>query len=404
MRSGQFTGSNLTHTNNIYKLSGGSVLNFTLGGTEIATSGVIWVNSSDVNPLNWDYNLISTSPAINAGVAISGLTRDFNNQIVSDPPDIGILEFAGATPPAAPTVTGVSPTSGIFGQVVTLTGTNFVNVTSVAFVTGVTVNIPFTVVNTTTIRVTMNVQASQYVNAPNGGIFVVTTATGSNTGGSPLFVLTPPPTPQCSFIYGNWGECLGGRETRQYITSPAGCAGTPPADSLSRPCIVPVVSNFFFDDSLAILNLSCNTAGSLQILDSAGRVVITFDYSSGNISFDVSALAPGNYTATTFGRSLGFSTFVRLKIEYVINPTCRRSTNGQINVYGVLGVGPYTFSSNSTTNFSNTTGIFSNLRKGTYVIRIKDGTGRIASVTIRLVKTSSTCFVWKIDSIEYCMK
>jgi len=91
-RSGQFTGINLTHTNNIYKLSGSSVTNFTLGSTEIATSGVIWMNTLDVNPLNWNYNLTATSPAINKGVNV-GLIKDFNNKIVSNPPDIGILEF-----------------------------------------------------------------------------------------------------------------------------------------------------------------------------------------------------------------------------------------------------------------------------------------------------------------------
>lgn len=91
-RTGQWVGTNLTHTNNIYKLSGGSVTNFTLNSTEIATSGVIWMNTLDVNPSNWNYNLTSTSPAINKGVNV-GLTKDFNNKIVSNPPDIGILEF-----------------------------------------------------------------------------------------------------------------------------------------------------------------------------------------------------------------------------------------------------------------------------------------------------------------------
>jgi hypothetical protein len=91
-RSGQFTGVNLTHTNNIYKLSNGSITNFILGGTEIATSGAIWMSTLDINPLNWNYNLISTSPAINKGVNV-GLTRDFNNKIVNNPPDLGVLEF-----------------------------------------------------------------------------------------------------------------------------------------------------------------------------------------------------------------------------------------------------------------------------------------------------------------------
>jgi len=97
--NGQFDGVNLTHTNNIYKLSNGSVTNFTLGGTEIATSGTIWVNTSDANPLNWDYRLTFTSPANNNGVDV-GLTRDFNNNTVIPPPDRGILEYGGI-PPAA---------------------------------------------------------------------------------------------------------------------------------------------------------------------------------------------------------------------------------------------------------------------------------------------------------------
>jgi hypothetical protein len=89
-RSGRFTGSNLTHTNNIYKLSNGSVTNFTLNGTELSTSGIIWKNTTNSDPLYWNYSLTSTSPAINKGVDVS-LTRDFNNQTISNPPDAGVL-------------------------------------------------------------------------------------------------------------------------------------------------------------------------------------------------------------------------------------------------------------------------------------------------------------------------
>ena len=90
-RSGQWTGSNLTHTNNIYKLSNGSVTNFTLDPTEISTSGIIWSNTTNTNPLNWDYTLTSTSPAINSGVNV-GLTRDFIGNPIYQTPDIGIYE------------------------------------------------------------------------------------------------------------------------------------------------------------------------------------------------------------------------------------------------------------------------------------------------------------------------
>ena len=96
-RSGQWTGGQLIHTNNIYKLSNGGVTNFNLDGTEIATSGIIWVDTTNANPLNWDYNITESSPANGAGVNV-GLTRDFNNQIVGTIPDIGVLEFVATEP------------------------------------------------------------------------------------------------------------------------------------------------------------------------------------------------------------------------------------------------------------------------------------------------------------------
>ncbi len=96
-RVDQWDGSNLTHTNNIYKLSNGGVTNFTLDGTEIATSAIIWVDTTNANPLFWDYNITQTSPANNTGVYL-GLIRDFNNNVVSDPPDIGVLEFVSTQP------------------------------------------------------------------------------------------------------------------------------------------------------------------------------------------------------------------------------------------------------------------------------------------------------------------
>jgi hypothetical protein len=89
-RTNRFNDGQLIHTNNIYKLSNGSVTNFTLDATELSTSGIIWKNTTNADPLYWNYSLTSTSPAINKGVDVS-LTRDFNNQTVSNPPDAGIL-------------------------------------------------------------------------------------------------------------------------------------------------------------------------------------------------------------------------------------------------------------------------------------------------------------------------
>jgi hypothetical protein len=183
MRSGQFTGTNLTHTNNIYKLSGGSVTNFTLSGTEISTSAAIWIDAANVNPINWNFNLISTSPAINAGVAISGLTRDFNNQIVSNPPDIGILEYTVVTPTACTFVYSAWSTC--------LNG----------------------------------VQSRTYTASPNG-------CSGTPVADS----LVRSCSVACTFTYSAWSTCLDSFQTRTYTTSPINCNGIPASDSVIRKC------------------------------------------------------------------------------------------------------------------------------------------------------------------------
>lgn len=96
-RPDRFNTGQMINSNNVYKLSGGGVLNYPTNSTEIQTNGVIWVDTTNVNPLFWNYNLTATSPAINNGVDV-GLTRDFNNNVVGTIPDIGVLEFIATQP------------------------------------------------------------------------------------------------------------------------------------------------------------------------------------------------------------------------------------------------------------------------------------------------------------------
>jgi uncharacterized protein (TIGR02145 family) len=44
------------------------------------------------------------------------------------------------------------------------------------------------------------------------------------------------PSPNCTFTYSSWSGCTNGIQTRTYTVSPAGCAVTPPTDSLTRAC------------------------------------------------------------------------------------------------------------------------------------------------------------------------
>ena len=96
-RVDRFNTGQIVNSNNIYKLSGGGVLNYPTNGTEIETNGNIWVDTTNANPLFWDYNITSTSPAINNGVNV-GLTRDFIGNPVATIPDIGVLEFVTTQP------------------------------------------------------------------------------------------------------------------------------------------------------------------------------------------------------------------------------------------------------------------------------------------------------------------
>jgi hypothetical protein len=199
MRSGQFTSGQLTHTNNIFTVSGGN-LNFTLDATERSTAIQYWTNTTGINPLNWDFNLLSTSYAINNGVPIAGLTRDFIGNAVPNPPDIGILEYGSAVPPTPCTFTFGPWSDCINGS-----------------------------------------QTRTYTASPVGCF-------GAPSSSDLQRTCTSPP---CTFVYGPWSECINNVQTRSYTSSPVGCSGFPPANEITRVCVSPVVTGrrFYFSST-----------------------------------------------------------------------------------------------------------------------------------------------------------
>ena len=87
-----------THTNNIYNLGRSCTINYTKDATEILTNSKLWTDTTNATPNNWDLHIISTSPAINAGVGV-GITNDFEGVSVSATPEIGIYEYTSQTIP-----------------------------------------------------------------------------------------------------------------------------------------------------------------------------------------------------------------------------------------------------------------------------------------------------------------
>ncbi len=84
----------LVYSNNLYQLSGGSITNFAINSTDINfPTGIIWMNTTNTNPLLWDIRLISTSPAIKKGANL-GFTVDFEGKTIVSPPDLGIYQFS----------------------------------------------------------------------------------------------------------------------------------------------------------------------------------------------------------------------------------------------------------------------------------------------------------------------
>ena len=95
----KYTGrTKIKYRNNVYRLSGTSSLGASLDAGEINTTNKIFVDTSSINPANWDFNPQSGSPAINSGIRV-GISNDWNGSTVTNPPSIGIFNYSSSSSP-----------------------------------------------------------------------------------------------------------------------------------------------------------------------------------------------------------------------------------------------------------------------------------------------------------------
>ena len=101
----------------------------------------------------------------------------------------------------------------------------------------------------------------------------------------------------CEFNFGNWSDCdSSGFQTRNYTSSPAGCLGTPPADSTRRSCGF-AANDFvlvFPNPAKNVINLRFNnnvTNLQTQLINNLGQVI----YKGQSNSIDVSKYSTGFY-------------------------------------------------------------------------------------------------------------
>jgi hypothetical protein len=141
-------------------------------GTSVAIVGTNFgsVNRLTFNGITAAYTVVDAqniTATVPAGATTGNVVAYVGNTIPSN----GVV-FTVTAPPA-PTVSSLSPTSGLVGTVVTITGTNFTGATSVTL-NGVAIT-GFTVVNGTTITFTVPAGAAT-------GPVVVTTPGGASAG------------------------------------------------------------------------------------------------------------------------------------------------------------------------------------------------------------------------------
>ncbi len=87
-------GNNIDHQNNLYKISGGGSVGFSLGSGEIKSTSPIYSNTTSSDPSMWDFTVLPTSKSIDAGTSLD-FSEDFDGKHVPQGirTDIGHIEM-----------------------------------------------------------------------------------------------------------------------------------------------------------------------------------------------------------------------------------------------------------------------------------------------------------------------
>jgi adhesin/invasin len=175
---------------------------FIAGVTTVTAGPNVSVNSVTVN----------SATSLTANITIDRLaSTGIRNFSVTNPaPGGGTASQPLTVSNPAPTLSGISPTSGVQGSddmQIVLTGTGFVPGSTVTFTpnTGITIN--STTVNSAT-QITLSVDIAALAPAGNVDINVVNAAPGGGTSGAQTFSINAPPAPSLTGIAPAAGDRL----------------------------------------------------------------------------------------------------------------------------------------------------------------------------------------------------
>ncbi len=182
----------------------------TAGGSTVTITGTNFTGASTVTfgataatsfTVNSATSITATSPAEGASTVDVRVTTTAGTSAVNEPGD----QFTFSVPPA-PTVTGVSPSTGSTagGATVTITGTNFTGASTVTF--GATAATSFTVNSATSITATSPAEGASTVDVR------VTTTAGTSAVNEPgdQFTFSVPPAPTVTGVSPSTGSTAGG--------------------------------------------------------------------------------------------------------------------------------------------------------------------------------------------------
>ncbi len=391
VRSSQFTGSQMTHENNIYKLGPGSVLNFNQNTTEITTTSTnLFTSTTGSDPALWNLLPVSASPVIDFGQNV-GIAKDFVGNVVPSIPNAGLYETS-SSPSSTLSVSTVSAanilcnggstsiTVTATGGTAPYTGTGTFTVTAGTYT--------YTIIDATgniatkTITVSQPAAINSIVSAGTIAAFAgTTTLSVTALGGTGVFTYKlNNGTYQSSNIFNN---VAAGYHTVT-VKDVNGCT-----NSNNYTLLQPGSSSMIISASVAGINCFGETT-TVNVTATGGTAPYT-----GTGSFNVSA---GTYTYTVNDAAYSFKT----KTVSVTQPALLSATvtAGTINVVGGTtsitagasgGTAPYTYKLNSG-NFQ-TSAVFSSVAAGTYSVTAKDAKGCSTVSSITIAQPSATFIV-----------
>ena len=377
----KFSSGQIIHTNNIYRMSSGT-LGYTLNSNELFSTTANHFQSTSGDPSAWNYNLLSTSPAINFGTAV-GFTKDFLGNSIVGNPDAGMLEVNSTPVVVSPLVASASAgtincNGGTASVVVSATGgtTPYTGTGTFTIAAG-TYN--YIVSDAAGLKDTVSVTVSQpaaitsslsagIINV-NGGTTSITVTAGGGT--SPYTYSLNGGIYQTSNIFSN---VAAGTHT-VVVKDTKGC-------TLSKGIVINQPSVFVASASAGTIN--CNGSTASVVVSATGGTtpytgIGTFSVSAGTYNYIVSDAAGLKDTVSvTVSQPAAITSSLSAGTISVNGGTT------SIKVTASGGSSPYTYSLNG--GVYQTSNIFSNVAAGTQTVVVKDAKGCTLSKSILITQ------------------